>query len=109
MDHKLILEEAKSHLIESKAIHEKLQIAFGDTIPVDETVKVSAANLALMNAVVGEYAQLKISLLTMMDAKEINCGEFTLEDYHADIFKLGISTALDLVGSPCISSWSNNI
>ncbi|WP_354624859.1 hypothetical protein [Psychromonas sp. MME2] len=102
MKHELIAKQAEAQLIESKAIQANLEDRFGATIPVDETVSVSAANLAFMNEIVAEYAQLKLSLVKMMDLKTIKAGELTLEGVHADIFKFGMSTALELVGSPCV-------
>lgn len=104
MEHKEILNEANKDLKSAKEVIDQLHEHFGNVVPLNATVSVSAANFAQMNSLICEYSEMKKSLIKMMSADKLTAGELELKDLHLDIFKLGISTALDLVGTPKIET-----
>ncbi len=96
MDHKDILKQAKKDLSSTENVLGQLHHTFGDTIPVDVNVEVSAANLAQMNKLITEYSNMKITMVEMMGANKVTAGELELEGLNLDLFKLGVTTSLDL-------------
>lgn len=99
MEHTKIKTEAEHDLKASSELLQNLFEEFGEQIPVDAIVNLSAANLAKMASIIAEYSLMKIDLLKYMKTDNIKFDEvLKLDESQLDIFKLGISSALDLVG-----------
>ena len=97
------LDIKKQSLIDAKVSHSllvQLVKIFGNDIPINQEVEVNVANLAHMASEIKDYANLKVMLVNMMCGDSATFGEeLKLTGAELDIFKLGISTALDLVGT----------
>lgn len=93
---------AKKELKVAQDISANLELKFGGTIPADQEVEVSAANLAYMNTSIEEYSKVKLALLKIKDVKSVNIGnglEVKDEGMMA-MYQLGISAALELILNP---------
>lgn len=93
---------AKKELKAAQELSIKLQLNFGDTIPVNQNVEVSAANIAYMNNTIEEYSKVKLALLKIKDAKSINIGDGleVKDEGMMAMYQLGITAALELILNP---------
>ncbi|MCY9861247.1 hypothetical protein OTK49_01800 [Vibrio coralliirubri] len=93
---------ATKELKTSQHLSEQLHDNFGDTIPLNTMVDVSAANLAYMNNVIAEFSKVKLELITILDAKSVRIGEdLVIDDPRMmGMYQLGITAALELIMNP---------
>lgn len=99
LSHTQITRDSKIDLETSEKLIKDLFDFYGENIPADEKVDISAAELANMVNIIINFSKIKITAVEMMKVTEFRVDNKVLlnEGVYLECFKLGVTTILDLV------------